>query len=209
MAEHIFFNGQAYYKTPEGYWRSTDKKHSPLHVAVWEAANGPVPEGFEVHHIDENKDNNSLENLQCMTITEHRRLHAKSNRAKGVLKQQKYKCTCAECGKEFLATDKSQKFCSKTCRLIYPKSKGAVVRVCEACGKEFKTARNSKSRHCSGKCSNDGVGKSKFSNEMIREIREAYVKGDREFGVHGLARKYNVGKSTIHRIVTNETYRNV
>lgn len=209
MAEHIFFNGRSYYQTPEGYWRSTDRRHKPLHVAVWEDANGAVPEGYEIHHIDGNKSNNTLENLQCLTIAEHRQLHAKKNHETGAFATQTYSKTCLECGREFVTTIQTQKFCSKRCRLVYPKSKGAVIRVCEVCGKEFKTARNRKSRYCSGKCANDGVGKSKFSDETIREIRSLYVEGSREFGLTGLAKKYNVGKSTIQRIVTYETYKNV
>lgn len=46
-----------------------------LHVAVWEKANGPVPKGYVIHHIDFNKDNNDISNLQCMTNSEHGKLH--------------------------------------------------------------------------------------------------------------------------------------
>lgn len=32
---------------------------------------------YEVHHKDENKANNSIDNLECLTPAEHRRLHSK------------------------------------------------------------------------------------------------------------------------------------
>jgi hypothetical protein len=36
-------------------------------------------EGYEVHHIDKNVDNNDIENLRLMTVAEHQRLHATRN----------------------------------------------------------------------------------------------------------------------------------
>lgn len=38
-----------------------------LHLLVWESFNGKTQKGFEVNHIDENKFNNTLENLNILT----------------------------------------------------------------------------------------------------------------------------------------------
>ena len=48
----------------------------PKHKLVWEAANGPVPEGCIVVFKDGNKQNITLENLSCIT----RRQNASMNR---------------------------------------------------------------------------------------------------------------------------------
>ena len=53
-----------------------DGKKVPEHVAVWEKAHGPKPQGCDIHHIDGNGKNNALENLECLTKSEHKRLHA-------------------------------------------------------------------------------------------------------------------------------------
>lgn len=45
------------------------------HRLVYEAANGPLPAGFLVHHINEDRADNRLENLEPMSLTEHQRLH--------------------------------------------------------------------------------------------------------------------------------------
>lgn len=47
---------------------------------IWEKENGPIPvdgEGrtYEIHHIDGNKRNNSIQNLQCISIEEHFHIH--------------------------------------------------------------------------------------------------------------------------------------
>ena len=49
--------------------RSAYKKSNNhnVHRLVWEAFNGPIPEGLQINHKDENKSNNSLENLEIMT----------------------------------------------------------------------------------------------------------------------------------------------
>lgn len=60
-------NRRVYYS---GYWR---RMLTTLHRAVWEKEHGPIPDGREIHHIDGNPLNNTLENLECLTPAEHRR----------------------------------------------------------------------------------------------------------------------------------------
>ena len=42
---------------------------------VWEHFNGPIPDGMDVHHRDENKLNNSPDNLELMFRSEHVSMH--------------------------------------------------------------------------------------------------------------------------------------
>ena len=45
---------------------------------IWETYNNKkIPEGYEIHHIDGNKNNNNLNNLKCITIEEHLEIHRK------------------------------------------------------------------------------------------------------------------------------------
>lgn len=41
------------------------------HRLVWEAVNGPVPEGYDIHHIDGDTYNNDINNLECLTHADH------------------------------------------------------------------------------------------------------------------------------------------
>lgn len=54
-----------------------DGKTRQEHRLVWEAAHGTIPDGYEIHHVDGNGHNNSLDNLVLLSRSEHAKLHAK------------------------------------------------------------------------------------------------------------------------------------
>lgn len=45
------------------------------HVLVWEKANGPVPQNWDVHHLNGIKSDNRLENLFAMSKSDHHSDH--------------------------------------------------------------------------------------------------------------------------------------
>ena len=79
VRETIVFNGRRYNRYPESknpahrkYFARAGRR---LHRDVWEFHNGPIPEGYHVHHIDGDTTNNDISNLCCLPAGEHRRLH--------------------------------------------------------------------------------------------------------------------------------------
>lgn len=63
--------------TEKGYIRiSKNGQRKYLHTIIWEQHNGHLPKGYQLHHIDHNPTNNSLDNLLPVTPLQHRRLHA-------------------------------------------------------------------------------------------------------------------------------------
>ena len=59
-----------------GYYICTSGNRKRLHIAVWEHEHGvAVPPGCVIHHLDWDKTNNDINNLICLTIQEHERLH--------------------------------------------------------------------------------------------------------------------------------------
>lgn len=61
----------------KGYWFVTlsgdngNVLSTSLHRVIWMAVNGEIPEGYEVNHINENKNNNSISNLNLLTPKEN------------------------------------------------------------------------------------------------------------------------------------------
>lgn len=65
------FIGGRYYTVTD-----SDRKRILVHRLIWECANGcDIPDGYDVHHIDEDKGNNSIYNLELIEHKEHVRLH--------------------------------------------------------------------------------------------------------------------------------------
>lgn len=74
---HIEFNGAKYTMRNTGYYAKTDGKRTLLHRDMWEFYNGPIPHGFDVHHIDEDRLHNEIGNFECLPKSDHTRLHQK------------------------------------------------------------------------------------------------------------------------------------
>lgn len=82
--KHIYYNGCKFCKDENtGYYLSSKvigrkNRRERLHRYIWECEKGEIPEGYEVHHIDGNQYNNSLDNLELMLSSEHEKLHGRS-----------------------------------------------------------------------------------------------------------------------------------
>ena len=46
---------------------------------VWKRLVGPIPDGYHIHHLDGNPANNSLDNLQMLSASDHAKLHHPAN----------------------------------------------------------------------------------------------------------------------------------
>lgn len=86
-SEVVVFKGTKFRRYPESKRRSDRVYFTPgiadkmkgvkrLHEELWIDANGPIPEGHHVHHLDHDPLNNGLDNLECMPGGDHHRYHA-------------------------------------------------------------------------------------------------------------------------------------
>ncbi len=70
------------------YWREDEKRFViPKARWVWEKHNGPIPDGYDIHHKDENKENDKIENLELRESYEHREWHKFSDDIKYMIKE--------------------------------------------------------------------------------------------------------------------------
>ena len=71
------------------YKRNNKGKYE--HRLVWEEHNGKIPKGMEIDHINFNKHDNRIENLQLLTVKQNRQ---RRNGSKGYFRYyNKYKAT--------------------------------------------------------------------------------------------------------------------
>ena len=78
------FRGRKFTRRVNGYYAATEGDREYLHRVMWIASNGPIPDGFDIHHRDHDRTNNVLSNFECLEKAEHaRRFSTGNNQHKG------------------------------------------------------------------------------------------------------------------------------
>lgn len=134
-----------------GYWLCSTL-HKRLHTYIYEKYNGEIPKGMQIHHIDHNKDNNDISNLQMVSRKEHDRIHylemsdeEKEKRRKNL--EIKARPKAIEWHKSQEGKEWHLKHYEKVKGKLYKKYKFE----CVLCGKAFESTQI-KSKFCSNIC---------------------------------------------------------
>ena len=100
--------------TKKGYVRIN---RDMAHRRVWRKHHGPVPVGYFIHHIDGDKQNNDISNLELIDALTHKRIHSGCE-----LRGGEWWKPCRKCG-EFkpVSTD------------YYSRKAGGISPWCKAC----------------------------------------------------------------------------
>ena len=132
--EYVIFGDVRYYRQPDGYFRaSRHRGNELLHRAVWRSANGPVPDGWHIHHLDQNPANNALSNLVALSPSDHsdehprkspdaavrERIAEKARQRWTAIKPKPY--VCEWCGTAFESRKSASdvRFCAPACNSGY------------------------------------------------------------------------------------------
>jgi len=162
-SETVVFNGMKFYRYPTSTVRS-DRKYFRafpirgsacvyLHRAIWEHHNGEIPERFEIHHIDENTLNNSIDNLECIHQTPHQSVHAKAWFADPDNKawSDKHLEEIRPLTKKWHASEEGHAWHAAHAKEIADRMV-ATPHICEFCGDEYPSVEHGNNRFCSNKC---------------------------------------------------------
>lgn len=110
--ERINHNGYVEIYIPNHH-RSRGNGYVFLHIVIAEAKIGRrLIDGEQVHHIDENKQNNDPENLDVISIGAHTKLHS-STKKKGEY------LFCGHCGVKYYVKPSmviKSKYCNRSCK---------------------------------------------------------------------------------------------
>ena len=101
----------------------------PVHLLVWEAANGPRPDGMHIHHKNHDRSDWSLENLELLTPDDHSKTHAGFTKTDGVWTHK----PCVACGKQLPFKE-------------FSPSNGGYQSRCRPCRSEYVWAREKANR---------------------------------------------------------------
>jgi len=153
MIEHQEHYGRKFYKDLEkGYWISTDYPRIRAHRWVWLNIHKMIPKGYHIHHINENKSDNRIENLELIEKSRHMSHHMQEPERKNKAREMadKYRPLT----KEWHKSEEGRawhKLHALKCNFGNNKP---VSKVCDVCSKEYKTKviADGRSKFCSNKC---------------------------------------------------------
>ena len=74
-----FYDGKKFTLRANGYYSLTTNNRTLMHRYVWEKEKGKIPIGFDIHHINGQKADNSIDNLECLSKSDHTRLYSPHN----------------------------------------------------------------------------------------------------------------------------------
>lgn len=161
--EEVVYRGRRYRRHPDheswprrSYFMATTKPRNYLHRDVYVDHHGTIPDGWHVHHVDHDVDNNDPGNLAAIDPIEHARHHASDH--------PELVRVCPQCGEEFTAFREWARWCSPRCKMSYRRAEGLVrpaprkgawsqIRICECCGAPY-GAKRPWSRFCALSCKN-------------------------------------------------------
>lgn len=142
---------------------------------VWTAFHGPIPKGHQIHHKDLDETNFALDNLECLSIVEHRKRHIKTGLPRP--------CECQRCKTVFANPwpYKPARFCSNACKAAARRASGVddEWRLCVRCGGAFEVNKYSKQRYCSQECSPNGLYERKTFKFTCRTCGQPSKASDR------------------------------
>ena len=171
IQETIIFNeveyrlmGQGKYYLSQSKTNKGRKSVKGLHVAIWEFYNkNIVKKGYIVHHKDGNTLNNDINNLQCLSYSQHAKLHKFGQSDK----QKQHLETIRPLALEWHKSIEGIEWHKKNAE----KFKNRIISKCLNCGKEIEFPVSAKRKYCSLECAKIRPGLKDFG-KRIRPNRE-------------------------------------
>ena len=73
------YDGKKFTLRNHGYYSLSSSDRCLMHRYVWEKEKGKIPKGWDIHHLNEKKGDNRIENLECLPKAEHTRKYSPHN----------------------------------------------------------------------------------------------------------------------------------
>lgn len=169
-------DGIRFYRKPGGYYKADHKRHGGMymHRYVWERHHGRKPDsGEHVHHINGNKADNHIENLELLPagahITHH--LHERHSTPCGLAKTMAALAAARAAAPEWHASDAGRQWHSENGARSW-QNRAKVELTCSHCGGGYCGYAESRKR---GFCSASCQGMARKASGVDDELRECSV----------------------------------
>ena len=169
--ETIMFSGIKYTRNPDSkqrahrryFFAARKSGGSTYHRDLWASIHGQPPKGSIVHHKDGDWNNNSPDNLVCVTRKEHAKIHAPER----IDQLREMAAIGREYAKAWHASREGRAWHSENSRKQWGGKEPTIPKTCQSCGSEF-MAHHERAKYCSRRCINREADKRRNSKLAVR-----------------------------------------
>lgn len=129
--EYRIYFGKKFWKQKDGYWVNGMPIHA--HRWVWINNYGTIANKMDIHHIDGNKDNNDINNLEMLSRSDHLKKH----HAQGLFDYNRNRKQLED-ARKWLKTEEGRRKQSEISKKSWKYRKKG-IKNCKSCDKEFFT----------------------------------------------------------------------
>lgn len=161
----VVFNGDRYHRYPESeykhlrdyYWAHTEGSPTPLHREKWREHNGKIPGNHVIHHKDGDTLNNDIDNLVCMSKSEHQSMHVTERLSdpNELEQQREHLEDIREKATEWHKSEEGIEWHKEHYENVKDKlHERNYEHECIVCGDTYESTRKEKTKFCSKSCEN-------------------------------------------------------
>lgn len=160
----ICYNGIKFYPDGNKKYYYSSKIRKQLHQYIYECEVKPIPIEYEIHHKDLNRENNSIDNLICLTRSEHHKIHSELlTEEQRYKRKENLKLKAQPKAIEWHKSAKGREWHKKHAKNVIENLKEKEY-TCKHCGKEFVHLPLGTNKFCSNKCKSAWRRKSGIDN---------------------------------------------
>lgn len=156
MAEkYQYYNGVKFTKDEKtGYYLNSTLRIR-MHRFVWVCEKGEIPKGYDVHHIDHDKSNNDISNLELLSKKQHSKVHYEESspeRKQAIVDN--INNNARPKAIEWHKSEAGRHWHSEMVKQAYAEGKLGKKEgfICEICGNKFFQVPRKGNKFCSGAC---------------------------------------------------------
>ena len=153
MVQHQIHFGRKFYQDKKtGYWISTDSPRIRAHQWIWIKSHSIIPNGYHIHHINEDKSDNRIENLELIHKSRHISHHMKD--PERIRKASENCDRIRHLTKAWHASEEGREWHRKHAKKCNFGNGPSIKYHCQSCSKEYESKLKAigRSRFCSNKC---------------------------------------------------------
>lgn len=137
-----------------------------LHQEIWKDAHGSIPSGHHIHHKDENPLNNTIDNLECLSIAAHNAYHVSTYTEEELASRREWFNRIRPAASNWHGSEEGRAWHRELGHMAWENVE-YITAICANCNVEFqRSTLGTPKVYCSNKCKTAARYKSGVDNEQ-------------------------------------------